>query len=269
MSFSSENGYIPLSIEALMDQVRTGVNAQFGTTYTAENFVGSNFYKFYYALIQRLQENEVKTSEIFLKLQDYFKFTNERILRPVVTPQGLIEAMNAAGYVASVKPANDTDAGKVFVCVDLDDAADDYAVDKLAVCTLIKNSTAAGIVSQGDEVESIVLSNGQSFDFKFDLPTRIETLLRLTLNLSDNNQSVIKGPDAIKQDLLTNINSSYSLGKDFEPQRYYSTVDAPWAASILLEYSIDDGETWLSTVYESDYDDLLEFSLANTTLVES
>ena len=38
--------------------------------------IGTNFYKYFYALAQRIQTNEIKTSEIFLKLQDYFKYTN-------------------------------------------------------------------------------------------------------------------------------------------------------------------------------------------------
>ena len=62
-----------------MDQVREGVNEQFGTTYDAESFVGTNFYKYFYALIQQLQMNEIRASEIVLKLQQYFTVTNESI----------------------------------------------------------------------------------------------------------------------------------------------------------------------------------------------
>jgi len=48
------------------------VNTQFGQSYTMDTFIGTNLYKYFYALAQLLQENEVKTSEIFLKLQQYF-----------------------------------------------------------------------------------------------------------------------------------------------------------------------------------------------------
>jgi hypothetical protein len=150
MGFSSDNGYVPTNIDTMMLSVMNNVNTQFGTTYTVETFVGSNFYKYFYALIQLLQESEVKTSEIFLKLQDYFAVTNERISRPVVTAPGIIEKLESEGYTASVKPAADADAGKIYVCVDVDDAADDYAATKLEINTIIKNSIAAGIVSQGD-----------------------------------------------------------------------------------------------------------------------
>jgi hypothetical protein len=111
------------------------------------------------------------------------------------------------------------DAGQINICVDVDDGADDYATTKLAICELIKDSTVAGCVTQGAESESITLSNGQSFDFKYHLPDRIEVDLKLTITTSENNQSVIKDPDDIKSDLISNIQARYKLGKNFEPQK--------------------------------------------------
>jgi hypothetical protein len=269
MGFAQDSGYTPSTVETLMLAVMEGVNTQFGTTYTAETFIGTNFYKYFYALIQRLQENEVKTSEIFLKLQQYFATTNERILRPVATSPGVIEALETAGYTASVKPMVDANAGKIHVCVDVDSGAGTYATTKLAINTIIKNSIAAGVVSQGTESSSIVLSNGQSFDFKYALPDTTAVHLKLTITLSDNNQSVILSPEAIKDLLLENIAAKYRLGRDFEPQRYFSTADAPWASAVLLEYSLNAGSSWLTAIYDSDYDELFEFDLANITLVEN
>lgn len=102
MGYSAENGYVPVGIDEIMASIRENVNTQFGTTYTAETFVGTNMYKYFYALAQRVEANEIKTSEIFLKLQDYFDFTNETILSPKVTPPGFLEAMADAGYIVSV-----------------------------------------------------------------------------------------------------------------------------------------------------------------------
>lgn len=269
MSFSNENGYSAASISAIMDAIRVEINEQFKTSYTAQNFVGTNFYKYFYALVQRVQENEVKTAEIFAYLQQYFAITNESIQRPVGTAPGVIEALEREGYIASVKPAADADAGKIFICVDLDDSDPDYAATKLDVCTIIKNSISAGIVSQGTEVESIVLSNGQAFDFKYDLPTETEVLLRLTVTLSDSNQVVVGNPDDTKNKLIENIAARYRLGRDFEPQKYFTTEDAPWSSQVLLEWSDDDGSTWNDTIYEADYDDLFVVLLENITLVEN
>lgn len=274
MGFASESGYTPTSIEAMMLSIMTNVNTQFGTTYTQETFVGTNFYKFFYALVQRMQENEVKTSEIFLKLQQYFTITNEKIARPVVTNPGIIEILEASDYLASVKKPVDMDAGKIFICVDKhvtegnweDDAG--YTTDKLAVNTIIKDSTVAGAVTQGTEVNSITLSNGQSFDFKYALPNRIPVHLRLTTTLSENNQVLVGDPDDVKLALVANIAERYRLGKNFEPQKYFSVDDAPWASTVLLEWSDDDEANYYSTVYDAAFDDLFMIDLARVHLVE-
>jgi hypothetical protein len=268
MGFAQDTGYIPLTIEEILDDLRVNINSSFGTSYTAESFVGTNHYKFFYAAAQRMQANEVKTSEIFAQIQQYITVTNQMIARPVVTPPGLVAKFLEEGYTASVKPMIDADAGKINVCVDVDDTDPTYADIKLAVNTILKDSVVAGVVSQGTETNSIVISNGQSFDFKFHLPNRISTLLRLTITLSENNQSVIKSTDDIKADLLANIAANYSLGKNFEPQKYYSTADAPWASNVLLEYSTNSGGSYSSAVYNSNFDDLFEAPLGNISIVE-
>lgn len=269
MSFTSENGYLPVSIETIMLSIMQNINTQFGTTYTAETFIGTNFYKYFYALAQRVQENEVKTSEIFTKLQDYLDVTNESISRPVVTNPGVIEKLEDEGYIASLKPLIDADAGKIHIAVDVDETLPDYAATKLAIATIIKDSTVAGAVTQGTQVTSLTLSNGQAFDFKFNLPNRINVLLRLTVTLSENNQVVVGDPDDVKLLLLANIAAAYRLGKNFEPMKYFTMEDAPWASKVLLEWSSDGGSTWNSTVYDAAYNDLFETPLANVTLIEA
>lgn len=270
MGFSLESGYTPKTIEEIINGFITNINAEFGTTYTYETFIGTNMYKYFYAVAQMLQKNEVKTAEIFLKLQDYFKFTNEMIIDPKVTPQGIVSVFKEKGYTASVKPVIEVDAGEVDICVDVDDEDEDYeSVLKPEIAGIIKDYIVAGVITQGTETETIVLSNGQSFDFSFHLPARKETHLRLTITTSRNNLLAIPSPDSIKETLLANINNLYSLGLDFEPERYYTTADAPYAGDIKLEYSFDAGTTWLTEVYHADFDDLLEFSLENTEIVEN
>jgi len=395
MGYSQESGYIPTDINTIMSSIMTNINTQFNLdpAYTMETFVGTSAYKYFYALAQSVQENEIKTSEIFQKLQSYFDQINAMISRPVVTNPGIIEKLQNEGYVASVKPMIDGDAGKIHICVDVDDGVhaegyftitsyanlvsgtDDvcsvagqgftaqagaatpgtatfqaatsnsatatslaaqinahavtsplviaravgakvlikakaggvggnsialgytdndtnvgatksgtaltggednaeYATLKEEICTLISQITVAGAVTQGTESESIVLSNGQSFDFKYNLPNLLTVHLRLTITLSENNQVVVGNPDDIKQALINNINARYRLGKNFEPQRYFSVLDAPWAAMVLLEYSFNydpdapGGETWSSSIYDADYKDLFDIKLDNVILVE-
>jgi hypothetical protein len=268
MGFSEDTGYIPLAISDIMSSIMTGINTQFGLSYTAETFLGTNFYKYFYALAQRVQTNEIKMSEVFLKLQDYFDTTNETILNPKVTPNGIIDALGVAGYTASVKPMVEGDAGKTSICVNLLGTESNYAEMKLEVCGLIKDYTVAGVVTQGDQSESLTLSNGQSFDFKYCLPDVTVVLLRLTLTTSRNNTGLISAPEVSKENLLNNINAEYSLGKDFEPERYFTIDDAPWCSDILLEYSVDDGENYVSAIYEADFDELFDITLGNITIVE-
>jgi hypothetical protein len=245
-----------------------GINAEFGTTYTAETFEGSNFYKYFYAIAQMVESNEIKTAESFLKLQDYFRTTNERVLRPKTTAPGIIDYFDSKGFLVSVKPPLDADAGKLFVCVDVDDAADDYDDTKLLLCGYIKDCCVAGVISQGTESEEITLENLQSFEFKYNLPDKIPTLLKLTITLSENNEYVIQSPEVVVETLLANIEERYALGRNFEPQRYFSVLDAPWAAAVKLEYSIDAGSNWLTAVYDSEYDELLTFDIDDVTLIE-
>lgn len=253
-----------------MTSIMQNINIQFGTSYTYDTFVGTNFYKYFYALAQRVQENEVKTAEIFLKLQQYFEITNESIQRPVGTNPGVIEALEREGYISSVKPIIEADAGEINICVDVDNTDPDYAETKLAICNIIKDSVSAGIVSLGAESETIVLSNGQSFDFKYHLPDRIDVLLRLTITLSQNNQSIVLSPEEVKEKLLENIGARYRLGKNFEPQKYFAIADAPWASQVLLEWAEDDGSpSYASTVFDADFDELFNIDLENITVVEN
>jgi hypothetical protein len=386
MSFTKENGYLPPTVETIMNSIMTEINAQFQTTYTPESFLGTNHYKFNYATAQRIQSGEIKTSEIFLKLQQYIDFMNLRISRPVTTNPGIIEKFLTEGFRASVKPPSLIDAGKLSVCLDINDGvrsageleitvfanlvsgtADtfevggvtftaqagsatpgtatfqaavsnaatalslanqinahattsaiikavasgqrviltakkggvagnayalvyvsngsiggtvsgatmtggtdnpDYEDLKLEVCTILSQISIGGVPTQGTETETITLSNGQSFDFSFYLPNRMATKLKLTITTSENNQVVIKTPDQIRENLLANINLRYALGKNFEPQRYYSVVDAPWAAQIVLEYSLDDGVTYSTAVYDTDFDELFDINLEDIELIE-
>lgn len=269
MGYFIGTGYVPDTFESIMDIFRQGVNDQFGTTYIDTDFAGTNFYKFYYPIAQRTLENETTIAEIFVKMTDYFDVTNETILNPKVTPNGIIDALLANDFIASVKPMEVGDAGTANICVDVDETDDEYAATKLEICTLIKDYVVAGVFTGGTETEELTLTNGQAVDFSFHLPDVTEVLLRLTLTTSRNNQAVIGDPEDSKTTLLANIAAEYSLGRDFEPERYFTKVDAPWCSDILLEYSLNDGADWLTDVYESEYNEKFTFALEDVTLIEA
>lgn len=267
MGFSQEQGYVPETIEQIMDWLMGQINSLFSTNYTTATFQGTNWYKFSYAWAQRMQANEVKTAEIFLKLQKYISVISDRISRPVNTAPGIVEKMKNEGYLASVKPMTEAERGKISICVNVDETLPTYPETKLAICQLISRITVGGAVTQGTESEDIVISNGQPFPFKFFLPDRIPVLLRLTITESENNQKIILDDETIRDFLIAKIGSIYSLGKNFEPQTYFTVKDAPWAESVLLEYSLDDGANWLSVVYDANFDDLFTFDRDDVLVV--
>lgn len=270
MSFSRENGYIPTTVATKMNSIRQRINAEFGTNYTPSNFAGSDFYKYFYALVQELQLSEVLMSEVFVKLQKYIEVTNEKISQPKNTAEGIInDIFFGFGYPTSVKPMVVADRGKIHICIDIDETQDGYAGLKQQLCRRISEITVLGSVTEGSESHSVVLTNGQAFDYKYFLPVRIPILLRLTLTISQNNQSIVLSNDDVKEILKNKIDMLYALGRNFEPQTYFSVLDAPWTSQVLLEYSLDDGDNWLISVYESDYRDLLTYDLASITIVEA
>lgn len=397
MGYAQESGYTPTDVSTIMTQFMGYINTQFNVTpaYTMETFIGTNLYKNFYAIAQLYAANEIKTSEIFQKLQDYFNVINARIARPSVTSPGIIEQIKKLGFLASVKPMIDADAGKISIAVDIDDGthakgtytitsygnlvtgtADkvtingtqmtaqagaatpgaavfqaatsndataaslatqinahatlglvvkakaiasivhltarhggivgnvtttytngdanvgatvqqasltggvdnaDYEDIRLDICQLLSVITVGGAVTQGTEQETITLSNGQAFVYKFFLPDRIQVWLRLTTTLSENNQVLVGSPDDVKLKLISNLDTRYQLGKNFEPQKYFNSVDdAPWTSQVLLEWTsdvtdgvVDVGATWHSTVYDAAFNELFDYALERILLVEN
>ena len=267
MSYAQDNGYTGQTFAEIMTELREGVNAQFGTSYTDENFTGTNWYKYSYVWAQKVLLGETKTSEIFTKLQEYIATTNLRIQRPSVSVPGLLDSFDAEGYVVSVKKNLIGDAGTISICVLVDADDPDYAAIKLEICTLIKSYVVAGMVTLGDQVESITLTNGQSFDFKFYLPDPTPVILRVTITRSDNTILPTPTDETIRAAILANIGTRYRLGWNFEPQRYYTLDDAPWASSVLFEWSINDGADWETEIFDAGFRDLFTLNLEDIELV--
>lgn len=397
MSFAQDNGYVGYTFDQLMEICRNSVNSRFSNAYTAETFSGTRWYSLLYGPVQELAGSEVKTAEIFQKLQQYITDVNLKIKRPSTTNPGLIDSFEDEGYLIAIQPPAEVNAGKIFLAVDIADdkagvaatgyfditnfgnlisgTADSFGVGattftaqagsvtpggatfqaatsnaatatslaaqinahgtagalvkarafgvriqlqaiargtagnsialaytngdaniggtksganlgtgtntsagadpdgsfaatKLDVATLIKDFVAAGIVSQGNQVESITLTNGQSFDFKFRLPDRIPVKLRLTLNTSENNLTLIPSDEELREQVFNQIATRYRLGYNFEPQRYFSVdEDAKWASDLELEWSGDAGTTWNAGVYDSLYDEVFDFDLEDIQIV--
>lgn len=282
MSFAQDNGYTPTTFTALMDLIMGGINAQFGTGYTTETFVGTNWYKFSYPFVQRVQQGEITTSEVFAALARFIEESNEAIQRPSVSGPGIIDSFESQGFIVSTKDNVDSDAGKLFLAVDVDQTSGSYSTVKGNILSLLSQFVVGPLVSQGSETGPVTLSNGQTFTYRYSLPNRIPVLLRLTGIKSPNTTAQIPDDIVIREKIFTNIlgvkdadgnytqTPRYRLGWNFEPQRYFNiTDDAPWAESLILEYSSNSGSSWVSNVFVASYLDLFTFGLADIAVVTS
>ena len=59
------------------------------------------------------------------------------------------------------------------------------------------------------------------------------------------------------------------MGWNIEPQKYFNQGDALWAASVLVEYSLDLGSTWEDDIHESEYDELWVLDLEDVDVIFS
>jgi hypothetical protein len=276
MSFSATNGYTPRTFDEIIAAFVTLINTSFGTTYTAESIVGSNFYKYFYASAQLILANEIEFAEAYLKLQDYIRQINAKISQPVVTSDGIVDYFHTEGYEASVAQASDGSAGYVFVCLNLDSDDSTYSDDKDACLELLKNCIVGGARCVGDETGEVTLSNGQSFEFAFALPTITETLLRVEIEVSRNTNIVAETQSEIAAIVFDKMNEVqdngkklYSLGLDFEPDKYATPEMFPYASRIVTTYSTNSGSSYVGTVFEAAYDDLLNIPLENIEVILS
>lgn len=264
MGFNTEYGYTPESIPALINRLIPYINAQFGTSYTYESFQGTNFYRFAYSIAQLMSELEVDTGEIYNKLQDYFRATNEIVLIPRTPLEGLTEQFNSAGFVVSFDQST---PGVLGTCVDADDTAEDYETVVLPkIIETLALYTVAGLTYSGAEAGDYTFSNGQTFTYNFDLPTIKEALLKATITISLNNTSRIFTVAEIRTIIDDNIKEMYSLGNDFEPLKYLTTKDLPFAATIELAYTFTpdpDPEDWVTSVYTANFKDLITYVKTN------
>ena len=258
MPYSNTNDFTPDTLEDLMYQFMQGVNARFGTSYTVETFVGTGFYKYFYEVAQNILAAENTFAEIYAKLQDYFRHTNETIAIPKTPREGLIKTFKDAGYVISIEPQTQQNAGTLGVCVLVDTAGETYAAQKAQILTMLKDYTVVGLYYSGTERGDVTLSNGQVFEFGFYPPAKKEASLKLDITLSKNSTILADKEDEVKDKLLANLAQLYTLGNNFEPEKYFTiSRDAPYASAVKLQWKTDGA--YSAAVYQADFKDLWLF----------
>jgi hypothetical protein len=254
-----------------MEQARLAWNKEFSTNFNAQNWTGTNAYRFAYVFVQTQIEQHTAIAEIFTKLRDFFDLTNSKIANPKTTTNSLIAQFWDAGFQIAIRDdrRENNENGGLAVAVDISNT-DENAGEKIQqIAQILKDNTAAGLKTFGDISVSLSLSNGQDKTFNFSLANRIPTLLRLTLQEKSSASYSALNEQTVKEQLLKNLKEMYQIGNDFEPQRYFEIYrDAPQAVKILLQYSNDKTSgNFTSDIYVSDYRDVFSFSDSGISVI--
>lgn len=254
MSYTVTNGYAPRDYTTILQECVSVVNEQFGTNYTAQTFVGTNLWKFVYAIIQEIMTVENNIAELGAKLQDYIRTQNEALIIPRSTPDGITQILkDELGLDASVKPTESTDAGYIYMAVDVDNTAEDYATTKQSILNILARNMGAGLFYNGTESGTVTEINGQQFSYAYNLPTAVPLQVKIQVTVSENTTNLIETPTIIKEKFLANFNRLYRLGFDFEPSIYLCRDDLNFASEIKVTYST--GGAYTSNVYDAAYNE--------------
>lgn len=254
MPYSNSQGYVPRTATEIMEALRLNMNDVLGTDYTTSEFSGTNFYKVVYPVMQEIMATENNLSIIFSKLVDFIDKTNESINAPSVVRDMLIKKINEIGVNCSLKQITKEEAGNLYLCCDISEGQSDYNYLADQIADILLKNTAGGIYTNGTQEVSKLLDNGQVEVFKFYLPTKTAIKCRLTLRISRNNSYYIPTDDEAKEILLNNLSELYYLGEDFEPEKYAEIErDFPCCSEVILEYSLDNGASYITDVAQLDF----------------
>ena len=264
MSYTVTNGYSPRSYETILAECVAVVNEQFGTSYTSQSFVGTNLWKFLYTTIQGLMTVENNIAELGVKLQDYIRTQNEELIIPRSSPDGIMQIIqDELGLISSIKPIEQyQDAGYIYLAVDVDNTAEDYAEIKQQILNVLHQNMGAGLFYEGTETGTVTATNGQQFNYAYELPSEKPLYIKIRVTVSENTTLFVETPTEIKRKFLENFNSKYRLGYNFEPQTYLCKDDLPFAGAISIEYS-EDGTNYNSIILESAYNEKITISENN------
>jgi hypothetical protein len=270
MAWDLTNGYQPRTFDEIKAAMLAEVNLQFGTSYDEDTIVGTNEYKYFYGGIQLVMQAENYTAEITAKMTDYIRTANENINLPKSTidgfTQGLLRELELNSTIKDITTSGE--AGYMFLVVDVDDGAVDYATTKQAIIDRMALWLTTGLFYNGAETGTKTALNGQTFTYKYALPTLIDVLVRITVTVSANAKTPILNENQIRDIFDANFALLYRLGLNFEPEKYLEIArDLPFASNILLEYSEDAGSTWDATLRTMAYDEKINITAPATVSV--
>ena len=265
--FSTENGFTPRTFDDVMETLRLSFSQQFGVDYSAEVFKGTNFYKFCYRVAQSILEQDILAQNIYEYYLNYVQDKNFKINTPIGSYDFLIDKFNLITIEVGFASVTQDNAGTIQMAVNLTGTEDNYVDLKDSIGNIFRDFTVAGTNFVGDETIDRNLSNGQVVTYRYELAERIPAILRCTFTISENNQAYVMTEDEVKQTILDNLTQKYRIGMDFEPQRYANATLFPFAATVLLEWSTNNGVNWSSDVNPLNYNQRFIITVDDITIV--
>lgn len=255
MKWDSEKGVIPEDFETHMRRYYSAfINSSAEYNQIAYNtFLASDEYKVYYPAVQVDMYADNIMAETFTRMSEFIQATNQKILNPTTTPNALIAGLYTEfGLKASVKQMTEENAGKLHVAIDYTPDDDlNYQIGAYMESTCVVAST----YMVGDIEQPIVLSEGGNETYRWVAQTEKNMLFKITITVSRNSTATTDTPEDILDTFMSNWDEFYWIGMDVEPERYFEiNRDAPYASEIITEYSLDDGTTWETAPYKSEYD---------------
>jgi len=181
------------------------------------------------------------------------------------------DALGVAGNsIALAYTNNDPNVGATVSGATLTGGTEnpDFATIKQGIIDRMAAWLTVGLYYNGLEVGTKIAINGQVFTYKFDLPTPVNVLIRITVTTSANATTPILNVNQIRDIFNANFASLYAIGLNFEPEKYLEIErDLPFASDILLERSENGGGTWIATPRAMAYNEKIVITSPATVIV--
>lgn len=257
MGFNTNNGFTVDSFDVIINNYYQTHIDEWGQDVSFDQFKASKEYELYYTAAQIDLYNQGYFAQTFEYIKTYIDQKNQKIQRPTPIVDRIVArfAESDYGFLCSVRQVTEATRGTLAICLDYTpDAETNARIGK----TLIDECAIGGIWTDGTITESVSISNGQSFDIKWTIPTQRTVNLKYTIIRSKNTLIAQQPANVIREMILENFAKRYAMGLDIEPQKYLTMCDLGWASSIEGERQTDSDEGFTQNVYNSPYNELFK-----------
>lgn len=253
MEWTSESGLKIDTYDEVMRVYLKKLNEQTGKSTTFEYFKSTDEYQILSIAAQEAINQQFGTAQIFDNVINYVFNNALEIGSPSTTISNVIPSIgDEFGFESAMKPMVEAERGLLHLAIDYTPSPE---LNMKIANFLVSNNVVAGVLTKGDIVQSVSITDKQEFEMRWTAAKPIDIKFKLELTVSNNRRYAIADKDEIKSIFLANYQRFYSMGKDIEPELYFEIErDAPYCSDIVTSWSVDGGTTWNATVLHSAFD---------------